>query len=312
MSISRKKNKRIHKRSRRARKIKKVNSQINKLQKGGFGNDKKSAIVVVLQQSPGFFSQFLYLCNVYIYAKEQGVNFYIENNNWQYTYKDGWHDYFKTLNVFKDEGQYTNVKRYIIPNNEGIPIYKTSQYIECIKEIFILKDELQKKIDDYIKEIGSEYNSLYIRRGDKVMEVELMSIDDILSQTNIKNEAQSLFIQTDDYTSVEYLKTKIPLVKLVTLTPKTMRGSNNQEMTSVLTREEIKADTENLLMSCVVFGRAKMGWSYYHSNVGIFHKLYNYSGVSLYNDKLYSKEEVDSKFNLNSGMIPYLLFPIFK
>jgi len=272
----------------------------------GFSNPSNSttAIVCVLHSGSGFFSQFFFLCKVYLFAKERGSPFFVEHDNWQYTYEKGWHDYFTTLNIFKDDTQFTDVKRYRAHITDDIPEYTIQQYIECIKEIFVLNDSLQGRVEEFIKTINGEYTSLYIRRGDKINEMTLISIDDVLKQTDIKDDGRNFFLKTDDFSVVEDIQNRFPSCNIITLTPNTKRGANNINMLQ-WTAQQRKEDTEELLISAAIFARAKIGWTYYHSNVGTFHKLSAYQTVHFYIDDKHTMEEVNAVYALDYKGPPY-------
>lgn len=272
----------------------------------GFSNPSNSttAIVCVLHPGSGFFSQFFFLCKVYLFAKEQGSPFFIEHENWQYTYEKGWHDYFTTLTVFKDSSEFNQVKKYRAHTGNDIPEYTIQQYVECIKEIFILNDSLNARVEEFIGTINDEYTSLYIRRGDKVNEMPLVPVDDILKQADIQDNGSTVFLQTDDFSVVEHIKNTLPSCNIMTLTPNTKRGANNVHMLQ-WSPQERKEDTEELLVSAAIFVRAKRGWTYYHSNVGTFHKLFAYETVNFYVDHKHTKEEVNAVYALNHKGNPY-------
>jgi hypothetical protein len=269
--------------------------------KGKSKLNSDTAIIYILNSHAGFFSQFGYMLRVYLFAKERNVPFFIEHNNWQYTYKDGWHDYFKTLKVFDNNSKYKNIERYENKaeyTGSEIPLYTIKEYINAIREIFILNDPLQKSINTFIKDINSKYNSIYVRRGDKQNDGPLPSLDEILVQTSIKDDGTPIFVQTDDYTSVEEIEKKFPSCKIFTLTEKSERGSNNNNLLNVIP-DERKKHTESLLKACVITSKSKNGWSYFDSNVGIFIKLLGYNTVHLYINNTITKEKVDAIMKLN-------------
>jgi len=282
-------------------KLNKIFKSRNRKIKGGNPLNTNSAIIYVLWSKQGFFSVFGYMLRVYLFAKEKHVPFFIEHNNWQYTYKNGWHDYFKTLNVYDNNSKYTNIERYENEaeyNGSKVPLYTIKEYINAIKEIFILNDNLQDFINNFIKNIGRDYMSIYIRRGDKIVDGPLPSIDEILKQTTIMDDGTPIFVQTDDYTIIEEMEKKFPSCKIFTLTEKDERGSNNHKLLDA-TPDERKKNTDNFLCACAITSKAKIGWSYYDSNVGIFIKLLGYYTIKLYIDNRRTKEEIDNIMNLN-------------
>jgi hypothetical protein len=241
-----------------------------------------------------------------MHAKEHNWPFYLGYDNWHYSYKDGWHDYFSTLEDFKDPAAYTDVKKYSHADPSDMREYPLREYVESIKELFILKDELQQRVDDYIKNMGEDFYSLYVRTGDKALESSLIPLDDILSQTHIKDDGKTIFIQTDDYKVVKDMREKFPSCKIFTMTPEDKHGSNNQEMRG-WTPEEKKKEAEELFISVGIFVRCKKGWTCYYSNVGVFHKLYNYDAIHVYTDAKYTNEDIAERFSLDRIANPYEL-----
>jgi hypothetical protein len=264
-----------------------------------------TAYVCVLHPGAGFFSIFFFICKVYLYAKENNCPFFIEHDKWQYTHSQGWHDYFKTLTYFKDEGQFSVIKRYVPHVGPDLPEYTVQQYIDCTKELFILTDDLQQRVDEYRNSLGN-YTSLYVRWGDKINETALVSLDEILPQTDIKDDGRTIFVQTDDYSVIIEMKNRYPSCRIMTLTPDTQKGANNSKMSS-WDSQKIKSETEELLISSCIFVQAQKGWTYYHSNVGAFHKLFGYSTVDFYVDKKHSKESVNEVYQLDHKGSPYLM-----
>lgn len=258
----------------------------------------KKAIVFMIDDSVGFFAMYTSLFRTYLYAKRQGTPFFIEHDNWHYTYKDGWHDYFKSLTVFNKDEHFDSIERIgINPRNEVMKSFTVADQVEAVKDTFILNDDLQSRVDAYVKDLG-EYTSLYVRRGDKVNEMPLVSLDDILAQTTIRDDGRSIFVQTDDYSVVKDMMSKFPSCKIKTLTKEGAGGSNNFDMVK-WSPDDRKAHTEELLMSCAITARAKEGWTYYMSNVGHTIKLLGYDVMHVYTDNKAAKEEVEKKYSLD-------------
>jgi hypothetical protein len=240
--------------------------------------NKKTAVVFSLNSRAGFFSVFFELCHSYIYSKENEYDFYITNTDWIYTYDKGWHDYFDSLNTWDEKyiENYDEIKWYTWDEKK----YNVLQYIQAIKEIFIVKPHLMKRAQDYIDKL-KEYNGIYIRRGDKESEMEIFGIYDILNYTDIQNNDNTLFVQTDDYNVVNDIKTMLPECNVKTTCLKQNTGSSYTKSLD-WTKEQRKRETENLIIDVLVFTMAKHGWTDHRSNVGRFHKLYSYNNISLY------------------------------
>jgi hypothetical protein len=253
-------------------------------QRGGGGE----AIVYTFTNYAGFYSMFWFLANAYIYAKEQSIPFFIEHDNWQYTYEKGWHDYFTSLNDWDEakSSEYSSVRRMKHTQLPGVPQkYSVQRYVDAIKEIFTPTAELQKIADDFRTQLGGDYTSLYIRRGDKVAEktreMSLLSIDDILQKTQIQDDGRTIFLMTDDYTTVEELKAKRPSCKVFTMCKESLRGSDIYKQRA-MNRDERKAHATELLASSIVFKGGKTSWSDERSNVGRFLFLYAYPDSRMY------------------------------
>ena len=265
---------------------------------GAVDGSLKKAVVYILDAKGGFFAEYFTLLRAYLYAKKLNIPFYVDHDKWHYTFKDGWHDYFKTLNILNKDEKFDNIERFEVGDtNDVTKEFTVADFLEGSKEIFILKDHIQASIDSYIKKIGGDYTSLYVRRGDKVDEMELMPLDDILAQTTIKDDGRTIFVQSDDYNVVKYMRSKFPSCKIITLTKENEMGSFNGDLINC-TPEQRKEHTEHLLISCVISARASIGWSYNMSNVGNFIKMYGYDKINIYVDKDHSKEEVDKRYEL--------------
>jgi roadblock/LC7 domain-containing protein len=242
---------------------------------------------------------FTSLFRTYLYAKREGTPFFIEHDNWHYTYKKGWHDYCKSLTELNKDEHFDSIERIgIDPKNEAMKKFTVADLVGAAKETFILNDDLQAKVDAYVKELG-EYTSLYVRRGDKINEMELISLDDILAQTTIRDDGRTIFVQTDDYSVVKDMMAKFPSCKIKTLTKESASGATNNDMIN-WTPEQRKEHTEELLVSCGITARAKEGWTYYLSNVGNTIKLLGYERMHMYIDGKTTKEEVEKEYALES------------
>lgn len=244
-------------------------------------NKKKIAVVFSLNSRAGFFSVFFELCHGYIYAKENGYDFYITDSDWIYTYDKGWHDYFDSLNNWDEKYMkyYDEIKWHMWDDTK----YNVSQYIQAIKDIFIVKPHLLKRANNCIDKLKEYYSGIYIRRGDKEREMEILSIRDILDYTDIQNDdsIETLFVQTDDYTVVNDIKEILPQRNVKTTCSKQNVGSSYNDSLN-WSKEQRKIETEKLIIDVLVFTAAQHGWTDHRSNVGRFHKLYSYNTVSLY------------------------------
>jgi hypothetical protein len=158
------------------------------------------------------------------------------------------------------------------------------EYIEVLKEIYKLNDTITAKIKEYVDK-HRPYNSIYIRRGDKSVESAIISIQDIIDSTDLKDTTKKLFVQTDDYSVIGELQALLPSVEMITLTPEKKLGAHFGNM-SQIDSEKRKEETENLLISIGIFLQGEKCWTDIRSNVGRFHKFADFTKVKFYPDNM--------------------------
>lgn len=255
-------------------------------QRGG----SSDSVVWTFNNNAGFGCTVNMMCNSYIVAKEENKPFYIENGNWQYTHKDGWHDYFKSLTVYdplKHAGKPSKFK-HMSPQP---PPRAFEKYSKCAKDIFVLNDDLEKKVNDFIRTMGKPYKAIYVRRGDKTSgpgkETDPVDLSGLIQIMDISGN-DKLFIMSDDYTVNEEIEKLLPNVKLFTLTPKENRGSEVLALRA-LPREKMKEHAEELFTSLAIVIRAEKAWVDNRSNLGRFMKLASPDTVILYPVEEYTK-----------------------
>lgn len=265
--------------SRKYWKRRRKNSKSYRRQRGG---SKPTIVIFDFKSYVGFFSQFWFLCQAYIYAKNNDYPFFVNSSDWNYKSKDGWHDYFTSLKEYKDDGTPKDIKRFAHFNNIGIPTYKITDYIKAVREIYKPNDHIRGKISEYVKE-HMPFNTIYIRRGDKRSENPMNPIKDILGFTDLKDTTKKLFVQTDDYGMIEELQALLQSVKIITLTPEKKLGASAFDMLR-LDSQKRKEETENFLISIGVFLEGENCWTDIRSNVGRFHKFADFTKVKYYPD----------------------------
>jgi hypothetical protein len=236
---------------------------------------------------------------IYIYAKNNKYPFFVNSSKWNYKSKDGWRDYFNSLNEYSDNGSPKDIKKATHFQRVSANIYKISDYIQAIKEIYILHAHILREIETRSRQYGL-YNSIYIRRGDKSKENSIDPIEQIFEHTNLKESTKKLFVQADDYRAVKDVKEKLPSVEVVTITPEEKLGANAGEITK-LDDNSRKLETENLLISIGIFLGGEECWTDIRSNVGRFHKLCEFKKVKYYPDN----KDID----INKESTPYDLAP---
>lgn len=226
-------------------------------------------VIFDLNDSAGFYSTFFFMCQAYIYAKKNGADFYIQPTNWYYTYEEGWHDYFTTLKLLPKEANYSKIEKFSHMTCNQLPNYTLEDYVQAMKEIYILKSELVSRA----QELAPNEASLFVRRGDKISSREAVLIEtaDILKKTQLETKS-SIFVQTDDYNVVEELQALLPESEIISTVPQDKRGSHAHTWRKLTARER-KEQTEEMLVGLEVCINSTECWSDYTSNVGRFLKL---------------------------------------
>jgi hypothetical protein len=236
-------------------------------------------------------------------SKDSGVPLYISHEDWQYTAKDGWHDYFTTLTSLPAEPLDPAPTRYQHGLDIGERSYPVSRYEEAIREIYKPKQEMLDKAEAFIKTIGGPYTSLYVRRGDKVAdgsrEMDLIPLPKILEDCEIKDDGRNLFIQTDDYRIVDEAKKLLPSCKVFTLAKETEDGAVHAEIKG-MSPDQRREHTEQLLIGNAVFLKGNPAWADGRSNVGRFLKLASFDTV-----KVYPKGSPGESLTRDKRMSPY-------
>jgi hypothetical protein len=272
-------------------------------------------VVFELNTSCGFFSIFFHLCQAYIYASKNNIPFYIINNNWAYTYKIGWHDYFTTLTLYTPS-QNTNItcKHGSMPCY--IPKYTNREYINCIKDIFKLNSDIVANAEHYVHNvIQGDFIYIYVRRGDKFTETKFISESDILKKISNIGDFNKVFIQSDDYTVVENFRQLLPTHSVYSLVPDKKRGhyqsmryinmtDTHNKYKNVCTsfndlndRDIVYSDVIEMMTGILIATKAKHCWTDSSSNVGRFIKLFSFDNTLFYN--------TDKPVNLDASTAPY-------
>lgn len=185
-------------------------------------------IVSVLDKKSGagFFSSYFFLLNHYIYSKKNNLPFFIESQNWLYKSQKGWNDYF----VFQCPKKEDNSR--VVGHNELCDNYSMFEYNNFSKELFVLNEETKEKINNIKNdlELPSYYDSIYIRRGDKlVRESNIVPAEKFIELLLTKSpDTKCIFLMTDDYNTFidleNYCNNKNLQIKIITLCSPDLTG----------------------------------------------------------------------------------------
>lgn len=162
--------------------------------------EKYDNIVSQLHDNVGFYSQFFFVMNHYLYCKENRRNFTIDSQKWLFNSKEGWNDYFETIDLKFNNNDTTKT----VGHQETLSDYKTIEYKNIISEVYKYNKKTIDKIDSYKTTnnlLCKEYDSIRIRRGDKLA-AESMYIDEkkYIEHLLQKNPlCKKIFVSTDDY-----------------------------------------------------------------------------------------------------------------
>ena len=237
----------------------------------------------------GFFALFFFLCNAYLRANEEKVPFWIVHDDWTYAHTLGWHDYFTTLRQWDSKGRALLTYHMALAEQREYPLAK---YVECIPELFQLRPELIARANAIRDSLGS-YVAVFVRRGDKCIEIQDFPVERIVPHIQ---HATTLFVQTDDYTVVEEFRSLLPTHRIVATVPPTKRGSYHsaqyRDRSSIRPvrdpsweqkdRNQIREETEEMLVGLYICSRASECWTDDTSNVGRFLKLWAPETTRLY------------------------------
>jgi len=190
-------------------------------------------VVSYLEKGAGFFSQFFFMINHYIYSKKQKYNFVLNTNTWLFSGNNGWKDYFEQINedIIVNENN-NNIKKYYFGNiTENYPI---KEYKDTINEVYVYNKITKNKIIDIKQKLGINnnvnYGSILIRRGDKLIHESKLYDSTVYIKVLLDKypECNVVYVQTDDYNCVTDIENYILIhnlkIKLLTLCKKEMKG----------------------------------------------------------------------------------------
>jgi len=191
--------------------------------------NEKNVISVLPNSISGFYSGFLNMLNHYIYCKKHKKNFKIDSENWLFKKQHGWTDYFKNIELKYNDDVDTQQVVYITVLEE----FPIKDYKHNIPELYIYNEntihEIQKT-KERLNLLNKKYDSIFIRRGDKLIaESVILQTDDYLKLLLKKNpNCKTIFLQTDDYNTYidlqKYNEERQLQLEIITLCDKNMTG----------------------------------------------------------------------------------------
>ena len=170
--------------------------------RSSFENHESNLIISKLSKH-GLYAMIRCVMDQYSYCKKNKINFKIDSSEWLYKVDNGWTDYFEPIDLNFNNIDNDRVKEF------GINMIDTSFNVEddrnTLKEIYRYNERTMNEINKVkIKYnlVDKTYDSIYIRRGDKLgyessFTDEYTYIELLLKVNPI---CKRIFLQTDDYT----------------------------------------------------------------------------------------------------------------
>jgi hypothetical protein len=201
-------------------------------------------IVHKLGSIAGFYSQLFFLINHYIFCKENKQNFRIDSSEWIYKSKNGWTDYFKPTELNFHNSKTENVHGHDDTMND----YSIESYKNAIPEIYVFNETVVNHIKNTKQILNlTNYDSIYIRRGDKLIDETDISQESIYVELLLKKNprCKTIFLQTDDYTCFtniqKYIIDKNLNIRVVTI----CNENNVGAITNKIHKENVNKNNSN-------------------------------------------------------------------
>lgn len=285
-------------------------------------------IITKLDKSAGFYSQFFFLVNHYLYAKKHKLGFKVESINWLFKYNKGWDDYFKNIDIIQ-ENECSNT---YVGHHQQLENFTITEYKNIIKEIYVYNDRITQLIETKKKQLSlkQDYDSIFIRRGDKLVgESNYICTEKYIEILLIKNpKCHTIFLQTDDYNCyldlVHYVSKHNLDINIITLCNENTKGGmiifncnksgiewavekhlenkdyisnvidNLRNITSIdtLNNDEIYEHTIEMIIGIDIVLNSNISICEYSSNVSRFIKLSHKNSNNVY-DVLNQDKDID-------------------
>ena len=289
----------------------------------------KNVISVLPNTGSGFYAGFFCMLNHYIYCKKHKKNFKILSENWLFKKQDGWTDYFKNIELKYNDDVDTQHPGFL-NILEDFPI---KDYKYNIPELYIYNEntihEIQKT-KERLNVLNKNYDSIFIRRGDKLIdESVILQTDDYLKLLLKKNpNCKTIFLQTDDYNTYielqKYNEERQLQLEIITLCDKNMTGvivynhlkplilnpdiskpKNNQDYLSTIKSnientksvnemnpDEIYNHTMTMIIGIDIIANSNICICDYQSNVARFIKLFHKNSDNVF-DVMNENTDID-------------------
>lgn len=276
-------------------------------------NNSNKTLITFNLISGGFYSEFFFALNNYIYCKRNKINFKLNTDNWVFKTKYGWTDYFENIDLkFYNDDEVTNNLTKKHGDYDKSNVYKLIDYKNEIPNFYVYNETVKTEIKNTKYNLNlktNDYDAIFIRRGDKLVgESKYINEKEYLDLLlEINPYCQKIFLQTDDYNCYlnlqKLLLDKELYIELITICDKNMFGSfntkkykdeisnnqyrqdngsyleNNKELISKqkpiheMNNEEIYKHVMDMLIGIDIVLNSKYCVTDYQSNVSRFIKL---------------------------------------
>ena len=188
------------------------------------------SVITILNKSAGFFSQFFFMANHFVYAIKNNLVHKIDGSNWLFNYNLGWYDYFENNYLSVNTNRVNNI---ISSHGNVLGQFTLSDYKQAIQMLYKYNQNIKDEIDKTQKKldlINKAYDSIFIRRGDKMCgESYYINGEEYVKQLlKINPECKIIFLQTDDYNCYleisEYINNNNLDINIITLCDEKMKG----------------------------------------------------------------------------------------
>lgn len=157
----------------------------------------------------GFSWQFWNVALHFVYAKRRNMKFYLDDTQYLFKWNLGWNDYFDSVEIYKGQAvpeplYFTDTLNFNIEHNITLAEYK-----EALDFITRPTEALQQKIEDTFNTFSiqpGEYDSVFIRRGDKMFSESELIQSEVFIQRLIDRGSTKIYVQTDDYSVIDEIK----------------------------------------------------------------------------------------------------------
>lgn len=166
-------------------------------------------IFSVIDKTSGFYSELFFMVNHYLYAKKINQSFTLWAKDWLFRSNYGWTDYFNSFDTVSSQD---NLQEQIFYFNQLPDNFSMWEYRDAIRNyIYLYNDTTKDAIKKVTEKLGlnsGNYDSIFIRRGDKLCrESQFFDTEIYLNLLLEKNpNTKCIFLQTDDYNCFEDLK----------------------------------------------------------------------------------------------------------